>query len=660
MLEALTHSLVTLFAFEHMLYLLLGTTLGFFIGLLPGLGGIVGLSLMLPFIYGMDPISAFALLVGLLAVLPTSDTFASVLMGIPGSAASQATVLDGFALSKRGEAARALSAAFSASLVGGLFGAAILTVLVIAARPLILSFGSSELFAMTLFGLSMVGVLSGSSLAKGIGACALGLVFGSIGAAPATGEYRMDFGSIYLGDGIPLIVVALAVFALPEIVDLIRKNQAISGSGHMGTGFMRGVRDTIANWWLVLRCSGIGAIVGVIPGLGNSVVDWISYGHAVQTSRDKSEFGKGDIRGVIAPESANNSTTGGGLFPTLLFGIPGSGAMAIFLAGMVLLGVQPGPSMADPNKNLHLTYTAVWSLALANVFGTIMCIIFAPLISRITTIRYTIIAPFMILIITFAAFQSTRSLYDLVALVGVGLIGIMLRRFGWPRPAFLVGFVLATQLETYFYHAVQFHGTGFLLKPMPLLIIGLSVISVWVAIRKRPEGATGRIETEGSGAGSAAAGSMLPQLLFTSLIAIALAFAIYEGAQRSFLGGIFPILAGAAGLLAVVWVLIPQARNSLGSNVNYDTEANSGEVSMWPILTWFAALIIGVALVGFVISITLFFIFFCRKISKLSWPMSLVLTAAAIAGMLVLANALNLVFPGGVLQNMYNLPWPLR
>ena len=228
MAEALLTALANLATLEHIFYLGLGVMLGLAIGAFPGLGGIAGLSIMMPFLYGMDTVSALATLVGLVAVIPTSDTFTSVLMGIPGSSASQATVLDGFPLSQQGQAARALAAAFSAALLGGIVGALILTVFVQIARPLILAFGSAELFMLALLGLSMVGVLSGESLVKGLSACGLGLIFGSIGSAPATGEFRMTFGIDYLYDGLPLVIVGMGLFAFPEITDLLRKNRAIA------------------------------------------------------------------------------------------------------------------------------------------------------------------------------------------------------------------------------------------------------------------------------------------------------------------------------------------------------------------------------------------------------------------------------------------------
>ncbi|NVK30156.1 MAG: tripartite tricarboxylate transporter permease, partial [Gammaproteobacteria bacterium] len=294
-------------------YLLLGVLLGLAVGVFPGLGGIAGLSLLLPFMFGMDPMLGLALMIGMVAVVPTSDTFASVLMGIPGSSASQATVLDGFPLAKRGEAARALSAAFSSSLFGGLVGALFLTIFILIARPVVLAFGIPEMLMITIFGLSMVAVLAGRVALKGLISAGLGMMIGTIGEADAGGSLRMATYDIpYLVDGLKLVIVGLGIFAIPEIVSLLRQDQSIAKDAKLGAGWIDGVRDWFRNIWLSIRCSIIGVIVGVIPGLGGSVVDWIAYGHAVQSTKDTSNFGKGEIRGVIGPESSNNAKEGGG------------------------------------------------------------------------------------------------------------------------------------------------------------------------------------------------------------------------------------------------------------------------------------------------------------------------------------------------------------
>ena len=210
-------------------YLILGVSMGLAVGVFPGLGGIAGLSLLLPFMFGMEPVYGLALMIGMVAVVPTSDTFASVLMGIPGSSASQATVLDGFPMAKKGEAARALSAAFASSLFGGLVGAFFLTAFILVARPIVLAFGLPEMLMITILGLSMVAVLAGRVALKGLAAAGLGMMVGTIGIADAGGSLRMATYDIpYLTDGLQLVIVGLGIFAIPEIVSLLRQDRSIS------------------------------------------------------------------------------------------------------------------------------------------------------------------------------------------------------------------------------------------------------------------------------------------------------------------------------------------------------------------------------------------------------------------------------------------------
>ena len=477
-MDAFFQALNGLLTFSHMSFLIGGVLLGLCVGILPGLGGIVGMTILLPVIYGMDPHDAFALLIGMVAVIPTSDTFPSVMMGIPGSSASQATIMDGFPLAKKGEAARALGAAFTASLIGGLIGATVLTLIIPIARPLVLAFGSPELFMLALLGMSMVGVLSGDKPIKGILAAGIGLMIGAVGDAPAVTEYRYTFELDYLMDGIPLVIVGLGLFAFPEIIDLLIKGRAISETAELGKGWLDGVKDALRNKFLILRCSIIGVVVGFLPGLGGSVVDWIAYGHVIQTSKDRSQFGKGDIRGVLAPESANNAKEGGGLIPTFLFGIPGSGSMAVFLGGLLILGIQPGPSMLT--EDIDLVYTAIWSLALANVFGAGFSIVLSKPITRLTVVPFNYLAPFMILIITFASYQATQSWGDLIALIGMGILGWLMKQYGWPRPAALIGYVLAGNLETYLFISVQRYGFDWFGRP-GVIILGLIILGSIVA-----------------------------------------------------------------------------------------------------------------------------------------------------------------------------------
>jgi len=479
-MEAFFQALTVLLTPSHLVYLVGGVTLGLCVGILPGLGGIVGMTILLPVIYGMDIQNAFALLIGMVAVIPTSDTFPSVMMGIPGSSASQATIMDGYPLAKKGEAARALGAAFTASLIGGIFGAFVLSLIIPIARPLVLAFGSPELFMLAVLGMSMVGVLSGNQPIKGIIGAGIGLMLGAMGDAPAIAEYRYTFGFDYLMDGISLVIVGLGLFAFPEIIDLLIKGRPIAEKAELGRGWFDGLKDTLRHKWIVLRCATIGVIIGFIPGLGGSVVDWIAYGHIIQTSKDRERFGKGDIRGVIAPESANNAKEGGGLIPTFLFGIPGSGSMAVFLGGLLILGIQPGPSMLT--ENVDLIYTAIWSLALANIFGAGLALMLAKPITKLTIVPFRYLAPFMILIITFAAYQASYSWGDLIALLLVGILGWFMKQFGWPRPAALIGFVLAGNLEQYLFISVQRYGFDWLTRPGVIIMAVIIAASLGASI----------------------------------------------------------------------------------------------------------------------------------------------------------------------------------
>ncbi len=649
-------------------YLVLGVVMGLCIGVFPGLGGIAGLSLLLPFMFGMDPVLGLALMIGMVAVVPTSDTFASVLMGIPGSSASQATVLDGFPLARKGEAARALSAAFASSLFGGLVGATFLTVFILVARPIVLEFRTPELLMITIFGLSMVGILAGRVALKGIAAAGLGMMIGTIGEGDSAGELRMaTYDMPYLVDGLKLVIVGLGIFAIPEILALLRQDRAISDRSPLGGGWMSGVRDWFANIWLSVRCSIIGVVVGVIPGLGGSVVDWIAYGHSVQTTRDKSKFGSGEIRGVIGPESSNNAKEGGGLVPTLLFGIPGSGSMAIFIGAIALLGsgnIEVGPSMLK--NNLDITYAIVWLLALANVVGTLICIAASGGIARLTTIPFSLLAPFLFMIISFAAFQSGQNLMDLVALFAIGFLGIMMRRFDWSRPAFLIGFVLSNPAETYANQAVQIaqsrfrkgfeEGIDYIFSPIVIVLILITLLSVVIGLRQaKTIMAEGAVE---SGAKRAPLVFLLVVLGYL-LIAFTNASMIpdYAAADR-----VFPRFVSGVAIVACVILLVqmirqPETHALFADRETSDAQANSH--GLWATLGWFAGLLALTALLGFILALAIFLFAFIRFRAGRGLGFAALYSAGGIAFMCLMAGLLNRDFPPGLLQSYVDLPWPL-
>jgi TctA family transporter len=642
MAEQVLAALATLLSGGHLVYLLIGVGVGIVVGILPGLGGTAGMALLLPFVYGMDSASALATMIGLLAVLATADTFTSVLMGIPGSAGSQATVMDGFPLARAGKARKALAAAFAASLIGGLIGALALSGFVQIARPLVLMFGAPELLMLTVFGLSMVGVLSGRNWLRGLTACGLGLLLGNIGPAPATGHMRLTFDSIYLSGGLPLVVLALGLFALPEIVDLLSRSGAIAEkAAKLGSGWWEGIRETIRHWALVLRSALIGCIVGAIPGLGGAVVDWIAYGVAVQTAKDKTGFGKGDIRGVIAPESANNAKEGGALVPTLIFGIPGSGGTAVLLGGLILIGIQPGPRMVT--EDLDIVYLIIWSLALANVIGALACIAITPVVSKVTEINYAILAPGMIAIVMFGAFQATRNWGDLVAVLLIGALAFLFKRMQWPRPPLLIGFVLASGAEVYLYQSVQLHGMAWLGRPIVLALIVLTVLSAYF-------GARTAVVTEPSSSGAEDQAHTPPgrvaQTVLTLAVAAVGAVAIADAWTIPWISRLFPFVVGGAVIAFALLSLVPEWVRR-GDDVGRGGVISGRDLRYF---AWIAALLALTAVIGFLPAVFLFAVAFLLLEARFGPMRSGMLAAAIVAVLWTLGYALTIRFPAGVLD----------
>ena len=465
---------------HRLMFLGLGCIMGLVLGIVPGIGGLAGTAMLLPFTFAMDPYSAFALLLGLGSTTATGDPIPAVLFGVPGGAASAATVLDGFPMAKRGEAGRALSAAYMSSLMGGVFGAALLAISIPILRPVMLYLGSPELLAFSILGISMVAVLSGNAPLRGVAAGCLGVMIAMIGTDPQTGTLRWTFDTLYLWDGLPLTPLLLGVFALPELCDLLIARVAISSKGatnNIYKGQWQGVKDCFDNWWLILRCSWIGGGIGSIPGISASVVDWLAYGHALKTEKGAHlTFGKGDVRGVIASESSNNAKEGGALVPTVAFGVPGSATMAILLGAFLIHGLVPGPDMLT--KNLSITYSMVWSVALANILGAGLCYAFSPQFARIATLRYTLILPAVLGIVYIGAFEATRSWGDLITLLFFGLLGWIMKQFKWPRPPLILGVVLGDTIERYMFISVERYGLSWLLRPVVAILFTMAIIGL--------------------------------------------------------------------------------------------------------------------------------------------------------------------------------------
>ena len=482
MSEALLEGLVLVLQWKALAFMMLGIVLGFWVGLLPGLGGATTLALMLPFIYNMQPVEAFAFLLGMHAVTATTGDITSVLFGVPGEAASAATILDGHAMAKNGEAGRALGAVLASSLVGALVGAAALALAVPVVRPLVLTFGSPELFMLAIVGLAFIASLSshgGRGLVRGFLAGLLGLLVSTVGQDPQAGVARYTFDSLYLWQGLDLVPILVGIFAIPEIIELAARGTSIAGSlpaGRISRGALEGVKDTFRHFWLTIRCSLIGTFIGIMPGLGGSVAQWMAYGHAAQSARtaeERKRFGAGDVRGVLGPGAANNSKEGGSLIPTVAFGVPGSTAMAILLGGFVLLGLVPGPDMLS--KHLSVTYSMVWTIVLANVVTVVVCFLFLDQLARLTGVRGSILIPLILVLVFVGSYTSNNHYGDMVATLVFGAIGYLMVLAGWPRAPFVLGLVLGKIAENYLYISIARYEAAWLTRPVVLVLIVIAI-----------------------------------------------------------------------------------------------------------------------------------------------------------------------------------------
>jgi TctA family transporter len=659
MITAASEALVIILDPYRMMFLSLGCVLGLVLGILPGIGGLAGTAMLLPFTFSMDPYTAFAFLLGLGSTTATGDPIPAVMFGVPGGAGSAATVLDGLPMAKRGEAGRALSACYMSSLLGGLFGAALMAVSIPALRPLMLSFGSPEMLALAVFGLATVSVLSGRTPLKGVTAAGLGIMLAMVGSDPQTGTLRWTMDSLYLWEGVKLLPLVLGIFALPELADLFIARTAISGDVKyaISGGMWQGAVDCFRHWWLIVRCSWIGAFFGAVPGIGGAIIDWLAYGHALKTEPGAREtFGKGDVRGVIASEASNNAKEGGSLVPTVAFGIPGSAGMAILLGAFLIHGLVPGPDMLT--KNLKFTYSMVWSVALANVLGAGMCYLFSSQFAKLATLRYSLILPSVLSIIYIGAFEGSRNWGDLYSLLIFGVLGWTMKQLKWPRPPFILGFVLGDILERYLFISIERYGIEWFWRPAVLFLFAFSLLTllkpVWDNYRK--SGGVLRVYSA-------------PKFAVGDLMALfyicAIGFMVMQASGWNFKARIVPTIVGTIAmgfatisLLHNIFARRVETADKGGSNKNdgplhMDLESDTGHLSTSVVITraimffgWLVGFMASMAVIGLIPTVPLFVIALMRFEAKEPWK-------------LVLPQAVFLtLFIYILFDQMLTIPWP--
>ncbi|MGS4946529.1 tripartite tricarboxylate transporter permease [Meridianimarinicoccus sp. RP-17] len=554
MIDTALVALDSLFDPMRLAALFAGMLVGGVFGMLPGLGGVAAVSILLPFIYYLDDYSGLAMLLGAVSIVYTSDTITSVLLGAPGSPASAPTAIEGHALAKQGQAARALGVGFLASMVGGLVGSLVLFFAIPIAGPIVLMLSTPELFMLALVGLFFASSMIGKDLAKGLAAAALGVLLGVVGPAQAAADFRFTFGQVYLLDGFSLTIVALGLFGVAEVISMLAAGGGISHQrmevSHWGAGF----RDFWANKWLVLRASLIGVLGGFVPAVGASASTWVAYGHAIRSTKDKSKFGKGEIRGVAASEGANNATVISDLVPTLLFSVPGGPAAAIFLGALFSFGYYPGPRMITQNPDLM--FLIVWSVALSSIVGAALCFAVTPMLARLTRIPFAIIAAPLVLIMVIGAYQATSTMGDIFMLFTLGALGWLMKHGGWPRAPALVGFVLSGPMEQYFWLTNQIHGWTWLTRPGVLVIASIIVIPLlmqgWRWLRQRRVAEIAEPDDAAEVPGADANRSIA--LVLATVGAVMFAYALWETFTFNPASRLMPLLAIVPGLPLTLWL----------------------------------------------------------------------------------------------------------
>ena len=621
-------------------YLLLGVFIGMWVGAVPGLGGVVGLVLLLPFTFSMDPVPAFALLMGLYAVTSTSDTISAILLGIPGSVASQATILDGYPLAKKGQAGRAFGAAYTVSAFGGVFGALLMAASLPFILPVIFAFGIPEFLMLGLLGLTMVGVLSGSAVSKGLIVGLLGLLLTTVGYAEATGVPRFNLHTEYLLDGIPIIPIALGLFGIPELLEMAVKNTSISRvemADERRGGMLRGIKDVLKHRWLALRSAIVGTYVGVLPGLGGSIVDWIAYGHAVQSAKDKSKFGKGDIRGVIAPEAANNASRAGALIPTVAFGIPGSLGAAILLSALVIKGLQPGPDMLT--VNLGLTFSMIWDIAIANILAAGLLMLLSRQIAKIAFLPAHSVVPGVMVVLLMGAWVATSSMGDWWTCLAMAVLGYVMKQGGWPRSPLILALVLGTLIENNFQLTTQLHdGFSWMYQRPIVVIIEVAILATIVLAARgltRPKSVRAR-KTKDKDVGSSQ--SLMSFLLAAVLLAVFVwAFFIAKGFEDAATGQ-FPLAVLTLAIPLALFVLIRDTRACYSGirHAGGTAKAIAAASQDWELpasMRFFAYLLAMLAttyIAGQLVSLPLFVALYARRWGNFSWTMSLLYAAVSL------------------------------
>jgi putative tricarboxylic transport membrane protein len=487
MLHALASAGGLVFQPAVLLTMLLAMPIGIVIGLLPGLSGITAIAFLIPFSYGMQPITGLAFLLAAYAAVSQGGSITAILLGVPGEVPNAATVIDGYQLARQGRGGYAVGAALMASALGGLFGCVILALLLPIMQPVILSFASPENFFLSLAGVSFIAILGANAPVRGLIAGMLGIFLSLFGYDPVEGIPRFWMGFDYMLDGFRLVPLALGLFALPEILMLMTSGKTIAHPDKIEPISYRQVAEgslaVFKHLGIFFRSSILGTLVGIMPGVGGSTAPFVAYAAARQTAENPGTFGQGRIEGVIAPEASSNAKEGGALVPTLALGIPGSSSMAMLLGAFLIFGLQPGPEFLK--KHMDIAIALAWIVAFANVASSFMMFLLARLLAYVTRVPGHILAPILLVIVAIGTYSTDNSVIDVLFTFVFGTLGVIMERFSFSRPALLLGFVLGSTIERNFHVSMAAYGPSFMLRPISLGIIAVALVLLLWPNRRR-------------------------------------------------------------------------------------------------------------------------------------------------------------------------------
>ncbi|WNZ53839.1 tripartite tricarboxylate transporter permease (plasmid) [Microbulbifer sp. MKSA007] len=484
MLDGIWIGLSTAFSFSNLLMVIGGCLIGTFIGMLPGLGPMSIIAIMIPVAISIgDPSAALILLAGVYYGAIFGGSTSSILINAPGVASTVATSFDGYPLARQGKAGKALTVAAIASFAGGSIGAILLMIFAPALASVALLFHSAEYFALMVVGLSAIAAFAGSGqVAKALLMTLVGLMMATVGEGALFNQPRFTMGILDLQSGFGFITLAMAMFALPEALFLVLDpSRSNSGSNGGDIKDLRITKEEAKKITPVIGRQSIqGFLIGVLPGAGATIASFLGYAveRNIAPKEEQAEFGKGSVKGLAAPESANNAACTGSFVPLLTLGIPGSGTTAILLGALIALNVSPGPRLMVDQPEIF--WSVIISMYVGNVILLILNLPLIPYIAKVLAVPRNFLIPFILFFTLMGAYIGQNNATELLMLVGFGVCATLLRFANYPLAPLLIGFILGSMLEDNFSRSMQLYdGIGFILeRPMTMGLLALAVILV--------------------------------------------------------------------------------------------------------------------------------------------------------------------------------------